>query len=152
MKRVARRILTVAILFCMSRLSFAQTSDWTVVTQLFSGQKVKVETGDGKTHLGKVLSTSPDAIRLEKNQLIQKDEIQHILLWSPGHHGRNALIGLAVGAGIGVAFGAGCGGRDAIVSRGACMAVGAPFFGGIGAGVGALLPSRGRWHEVYRRD
>jgi hypothetical protein len=29
-------------------------------------------------------------------------------------------------------------------------AVSAPLFGGLGAAIGALVPSRGRWQEVYQ--
>lgn len=147
-----RWILMVAVLISLSQISFAQTSDWAVINQL-SGQKVRVETADGKSHVGNVQSVSGDTIGIGKNELIRKQDVQHVLLWSAGHHGRNALIGLAIGAGVGsVAFGAACGREASFISRGECIAVGAPFFGGLGAGIGALLPSRGKWHEVYRSE
>jgi hypothetical protein len=135
----------------LSQASPAQTSEWAVLRQLLPGQKVKVETSDGKSHVGAVRSVSDDSIQIGKTEVIERADVQRVLLWSPGHHGRNALIGLAVGAGFGVAAGASCG-NDAIVSKGQCMAVGAPFFGGVGAGIGALLPSRGKWHELYRSE
>lgn len=146
----ARCILPVALFICLSQVSSSQTTDWAIVRQLVSGQRVKVETADGKSHVGKVQSVSDDSIQLGKNQLIQKQDVQHVRLWSPGHHGRNALIGLGIGAAFGVAVGASCNEKTSFVSRGACMAVGAPFFGGVGAGIGALLPSHGAWREVYQ--
>jgi hypothetical protein len=145
-------VLAIMIFICLAPMSFAQTSDWAVVNQLVSAQKVKVQTADGKSHVGRVQSVSEDMILIGKNQSIQKQDVRQILLWSPGHHGRNALIGLGIGAGLGVAFGATCSEKNSIVSTGQCMAVGAPFFGGIGAGIGALLPSHGKWHEVYRTE
>jgi hypothetical protein len=145
-----RWILPVAILFSLSQASFAQTSDWAAITQLLSGQKVKVETADGKSHVGHVQSITDDEIRIGKNLLIQKQDIQQIRLWSSGHHARNSLIGLGIGAAAGVGVGAACGGKGSFVSKGDCMAVGAPLFGGLGAAIGALLPSHGAWHKVYR--
>jgi len=145
-----RWILAFAILSSVLPPSFAQTSDWAALNQLLPGQKVKIETADGQSHVGKVQSVSDDAVRIGKNQQIQKQDIQHIRLWGPGHHGRNTLIGLGIGAGFGVAVGTGCGGSNSFVSRGECMAVGAPLFGGLGAALGALFPSHGGWREVYR--
>ena len=147
-----RWILPVTILVSLSQTSFAQTNDWAAVKQLLANQKVKIETADGKSHVGTVRTVTDDGIQMRKNLLIQKQDVQQIRLWSPGHHARNALIGFGVGAGVGVSIGAACGGKDSFVSRGACMAVGAPLFGGLGAGIGLLLPSRGEWHEVYRSN
>jgi hypothetical protein len=144
-----RWILLFGIVGSLCQMSFAQTSDWAIVKQLLPGQKVKVETVDGKSHVGKVQSITDDAIELGK-QLFQKQDVRQVQLWSPGHHGRNALIGLGIGAGVGLGFGASCNERNSFTSKGACMAVGAPFFGGIGAGIGALLPSNGSWHQAYR--
>ena len=145
-----RWILLAAVLLSLSQTSFAQTGDWAAVKQLLVNQKVKVETADGKSHVGNVQSVNDDSIQIGKGQLIQQQDVRQIRIWSPGHHARNALIGLAVGAGVGVAIGASCGGKDSFVPRAGCMAVGAPLFGGVGAGIGALLPSSGKWREVYR--
>ena len=141
-------ILTVALCVPLSQATLAQTSDWAVVSQLLPGQKVKVETA-GKSYVGKVQGVTEDAIQIGKSDLIQKPDVRQILLWNPGHHGRNTLIGLGIGAGVGVGFGVSCG-RDSIINQGQCIAVGAPFFGGVGAGIGALIPSRGRWRPVYQ--
>lgn len=148
---LCRWFLLVTFLASSSHLLLGQTSEWAVVTQLTPGQKVKVLTVDGKSYTGKVHSVSENAIQVGKSDLISRPDVRAVQIWSPGYHGRNALVGLAIGAGIGAGLGAGaCGGRDAFVSRGECVAVGIPFFGGLGTGVGVLLPSSGKWHEVYR--
>jgi hypothetical protein len=146
-----RWVSLFAVLLMLSQAVLAQTGEWAVLRQLLPGQKVKVETSGGKSYVGSVQSVTDDLIQLGKNDVIGRADVQRVLLWSPGHHGRNALIGLGIGAGFGVAAGLSCG-KDAIVSKGQCMAVGAPFFGGVGAGIGALLPSHGKWHEVYLRE
>jgi hypothetical protein len=148
-----RWILPVAVFVALSQLSFAQTSDWAVVSHLSSAQKVKVETADGKSHVGSIQSVTDDAIRIGKNQLIQKQDVRHVLLMGPNHRGRNALIGLGVAAGIGLASALSCTGKGGLLnppSKGECAVVLVPFFGAMGAGIGALLPSRGDWQEVYR--
>lgn len=148
---IRRWLLLVAVLLAFGSISFAQTSEWAIVKQLALGKKVQVETADGKSHIGKVKAVSDDELRIGKEELIQRREVQHVRLWSSGHHGRNALIGLGVGAGVGVGFGVGsCGGKDAWFSRGECAAVSAPLFGGLGAAIGALLPSRGKWQDFYQ--
>lgn len=139
------------LLAFVSQMAFAQTSDWAVVKQLLPGQTVKVETAGGKTRSGSVRSVSEGAIQIGNDEVVKRQEVQRILLRSPGHHYRNALIGLAIGGGFGLAVGASCKDNGWDPSKGVCMASGAAVFGGIGAGIGALLPSPGKWHEVYRR-
>ena len=150
--RVRGWVVWVAVVAFVSPRFQAQTSEWAVVKQLTPDQRVQVQTTDGKSHAGKVKAATDDGVQIGKNELIRKQDVQRVLLWHPGHHGRNTLIGLGIGAGFGVAVGAGCGGKGIFVSRGECMAVGAPLFGGIGAGIGALIPSRGKWNEVYRSN
>jgi hypothetical protein len=128
--RVHFWIVAVAVCLSLSQASFAQGSDWAVVSQLAPGQKVKVETVQGKSYAGTVQSVTDDAIQVGKGDLIPKSDVRLVQIWSPGHHGRNALIGLGVGAGFGIVAGVTCG-RGSIVSRGQCIAVGAPFFGGM---------------------
>jgi hypothetical protein len=70
--------------------------------------------------------------------------------------GRNALWGLLIGAGVGAAIGAAgssCtntpGGFGGVCFGAAdSAALGALFFGGIGAAVGVAVPGRERWKEV----
>jgi hypothetical protein len=78
-----------------------------------------------------------------------------VLLRGDSHRGRNSLIGLAGGAAIGAIIGAAahqdCTGWCIFnTSRGGDAAAGAIVVGGIGAIVGALIPTRS-WLEVYRR-
>lgn len=142
-------VWAAAVVLISPRLA-AQTSEWAVVKQLAPDQKVQVQSTDGKSHAGRVTSVTDDGVRIGKKEWIQKQDVQRVLLWHPGHHGRNTLIGLGIGAGAGIGVGATCGGRDAFFSKGQCMALSVPMLGGIGAGIGAVIPSRGRWNEVYR--
>lgn len=148
--RQLRWLLPLVILLLFSQLLPAQTSDWAVMKQLLPTQKVKIKTADGKSHVGRVRLITDVSVQIDKDQPIQKQEVEQVLLWNSGHHGRNALIGLALGAGAGAILGGASCGPGSFVSRGQCIAVGAPFFGGVGAGIGALIPAHGQWREVYR--
>ena len=147
---IRRWTLFVAMLVSFSSMMRAQ-SDWAIVGQLAAGKKVQVETTDGKKYVGKLQSISEDELRVGRNPAVRRQNVLRVRLQSSGHHGRNAMIGVGVGAAVGVGFGVGsCGGKDAWFSRGQCAAVSAPLFGGIGAVIGALLPSRGKWQDLYQ--
>ncbi|WP_109486364.1 hypothetical protein [Occallatibacter savannae] len=147
---IRRWLPVVALLVVSNCISLAQTSEWGILRQLTPGKKVQVQTADGKSRVGKVKTVTDVDLRIGRDEVIQRGEVQRVRLWSSGHHGRNALIGLGVGAGVGVGFGVGsCGGKDAWFTRGQCAAVSAPLFGGLGAAVGALIPSRGKWQDLY---
>jgi hypothetical protein len=76
-------------------------------------------------------------------------EIKSVQLKGKGHHGRNALIGLGVGAAAGLAIGASADRASAGDFANLGKAVFTPLGGIIGAVVGVLIPSGG-WREIYR--
>jgi hypothetical protein len=57
-----RWTLFVAMLVFLSSMSFAQTSDWAILRQLAAGQKVQVETIEGKSYVGKIKSVTDDEL------------------------------------------------------------------------------------------
>jgi hypothetical protein len=85
--------------------------------------------------------------------MFTRDEVSLVSAKKPGHRKRNALIGLASGAGagliIGVAARNGSGGLgpnlDNVVTAG--MTVAGALVGSI---VGVLIPTGG-WREVYKK-
>jgi hypothetical protein len=115
---------------------------------------VKVETASGKSQTGTVSFVTDDAIQIGNKRLIQKPEVRQVLLWSPGHRTRNVYIGTGIGAAVGLGAGLASGSNlpkgDRWDSTGQEVAIGMPLCAAIGAGIGALLPARGAWHEVYR--
>lgn len=147
-----RWILPIVVFVSFSRLSFAQTNDWAVVTHLLPGLKVKLVTTDGRSHVGNVRSVTEDGIQIGKAQLIPKQHVRQVLLMSPNHRGRNALIGLGIGGGLGFASSMTCTGEGFDWGKSACAATFIPFMGAVGAGIGALVPSHSKWQEVYRSN
>lgn len=144
-----RLALSIFMLALLSQYIPAQSNDWAIVKQLVPGQDVKVQLVSGKSYRGAVKSVSDDSILVEKNHLVQRQDVRRVLLPKPNHRLRNTLIGLGVGAGTGLAIGAAADAQDKsgwFPNLG--KAAGPPMFGIIGLGAGALLPTGG-WRAIY---
>lgn len=137
----------------LSSLSGAQDIGWETVKQIPQGKAIKIVLISGKSHKGVLQSVSDDAIALGASESYPKQDIQRVLVKKPGHRGRNALIGLGIGAvtglGIGAAADNDCSKTSFFCTGNMGKAIGTPLFGGLGAGIGALIPTGG-WREVYR--
>jgi hypothetical protein len=131
---------------------------WDDLKQLRPAQKIEVVDTTMKTLKGAFVPVSDAAISLDAGKGEESVERQNVLRVSTrgeGHRGRNALIGLAVGAGAGVVvavvspeLGTGKCAQGSCVDAGTVSMVG--FWGGVlGAGLGAAIPTGGR-HDVYR--
>ena len=118
---------------------------------------MRITTGS-RTLRGRVLRVTDESLVLgsgKSQEMFPQQEVKRVLLRGDSHRGRNSLIGLGAGAAAGLITGA-VGHQDCTgwcifyTSRGTDMAAGAIVLGGIGAAVGALIPSRS-WLEVYRQ-
>jgi hypothetical protein len=154
-----KQVWLAAMLVVVASLASAQTkfTDWSTVKALATGADVRITTGS-RTVRGKVLRTTDDSLVLataKSQEMFPKQDVKRVLLMGDSHRGRNSLIGLGVGAVTGVIV-AGATHQDCTGfcfdygSRGQDMAGGGILLGGIGAAVGALIPSRS-WLEIYRQ-
>jgi len=84
-------------------------------------------------------------------ETLSRQDIRRVALKRLGHRGRNTLIGLAIGAGSGLAAGAvvDCRAGPGIWLPNAGKEVLTPVGALIGTVVGVALPTGG-WREVYR--
>jgi hypothetical protein len=102
-----KAILVLVFLLLVPAFALAQSASdsWDNLKQLASGQEVQVVLNDAKSYSGHFQSVSDDGIVLRRGKDSQTCERQNVLRVSTrgkSHRGRNALIGLAVGAGAGV--------------------------------------------------
>jgi hypothetical protein len=153
-------IETLLLLLLVPGLSLAQSSqnNWDNLKQLAPGEQIRIVLNDAKSYSGQFQSVSDDGIVLRLGKDTQTFERQTVLRVSTrgnSHRGRNALIGLAVGAGAGVIvavaspeLGQGKCAQGSCINATSAMLAG--FVGAaVGAGLGAVLPTGG-WHDVYR--
>ncbi len=143
-----RNAFAITILMCLlSWPAFSQQGNWDSLSQLKAGNKIHVVETNLKAVDGKfVRITDTDlTVRVDKQEVvIPRDQVYRVS--RRGGRGRNALIGLAIGAGAGVIVGVAspelgtgkCAQGSCVDS--AVVAGLALAGGGLGAGVGALIP------------
>ena len=145
-----------AALLAVGALLAQPAPDWIVVKALAPGSEVRVETPAGKL-TGLVQAVSDGGITLLSGkgaQTAMRSDVTRVAVKKPSHRKRNALIGLAAGAAFGLVGEsvATCNPADysrSCPSQAALDTAGALVFGGMGAAVGAVIPTGG-WREIYR--
>lgn len=133
----------------------SQTSDarWARLSQLPAGSEIRVVAAGGRTLRGFLQGATADSIVLNattSQETLARADIRRIQLKRPGHRGRNTLIGLAIGAVSGLAFGAAVDHEShSSWFPNLGKAVFTPVGALIGTVVGVAIPT-GRWREIYR--
>ncbi len=129
---------------------------WENLQQLRAGQKIEVVDTSLKKHKGTFLSFSEEAIslRVKKEEVgVQREDVFRVSLREKSKRLRNVLIGLAIGAGAGVAAAeisvraAQPIGRFRGEYRSIAYVVLVPVGLGVGAGIGAAFPG---YQTIYR--
>jgi hypothetical protein len=157
MTKPAMGVRVAALLFAafaMSALAHAQTStgSWASVSQLAPGTQIRVTLSGGRTLQGSVQTVTPDSLAIaatKGQEMLPRTEVKRVETKRNGHRGRNALIGLGIGAGGGLAVGAGIDSGDHGWFPNIGKAIFTPLGALVGTIVGVLIPSGG-WHEIYR--
>jgi hypothetical protein len=134
-------------------------SDWGNLTKLTAGDEIRVivaARGGMRARFEGVTNESLIVNTAGKEESLDRASVASVAAKGESHRRRNALIGLGVGAGTGLALGAvadahPCGGsRDCLnIFPNFGKEVGTPVGAVIGLTVGALLPTGG-WHDIYR--
>jgi RNase P/RNase MRP subunit p29 len=131
---------------------------WDNVKQLKPGQQIRVVLNDAKSYTGQMGSVSDEGLVIRTGggeQTLERQNILRVSSQGKSHRGRNALIGLAVGAGAGVVIGVASPELgQGKCAQGSCINAEAPTLTGFvgaaaGTALGAVLPTGG-WHDVYR--
>lgn len=126
---------------------------WDNLRQLRPGETIEVVDARMKSHRGAFATSTPEAISLRHDGRalsVPRAEVASVKRFRAARRGRNTLVGLALGAAGGLAFGAIRGktyheeGETPVF-----VLVWTPIGAGIGAGVGAALPTGGQV-TVYR--
>jgi len=129
-------------------------ANWANLNQLVTGAEIRVTLANGKALSGFMQRVTPDSLVINATTsqgALSRQELRRVSLKRPGRRGRNTLIGLAVGAGGGLAFGAVAVSRTrpGAMFRNLGYAVFTPLGAIVGTVVGVALPTGG-WRDVYR--
>jgi small nuclear ribonucleoprotein (snRNP)-like protein len=129
-------------------------SDWTNLKKVAAGEEIRVSMSDGKSFRGQLQSTTDESLIMvaaSAQQTLARPQIAKIAIKGASHRTRNALIGLGVGAGGGLAIGAGVdhGCARCLFGRNLGKEIFTPMGALVGLVVGVAWPTGG-WHDVYR--
>jgi hypothetical protein len=142
-------------IFLAAGIVAAQSSEWSNVKHLAKGEEIRVflvgsNGSDGKSYRGQLSEATDESlimIAASSQETLARAQIKKISIKKPSHRGRNALIGLGIGAAGGLAIGAAADAEEGFLSIG--KQVFTPVGAIIGTVVGVAWPTGG-WKDVYR--
>ncbi len=127
--------------------------DWDSLQTLSPSDRIRVYTVDDHPTTGTFVQWSAEGLTVQTKSAravqIGRSQIREVTVLHKGGRGKRALIGLAAGFGAGFAFGAAAPPTRDIPRAGAGTMLGLTF-GGVGAGIGALVPGD-REVTVYKK-
>ncbi len=155
---VAKRVsgLIACMIFFVLALT-AQPQSWSSVAALSPGTAIRIAGPHPGSVQGTLQSVTEDSLVLNSRagqETVTRQQVTRVSVKKTGHRGRHALIGLGVGAVAGLALGAAsdhsCAPNGCFFGSNFGKEVFTPLGAGLGALVGALIPSGG-WREVYKQ-
>ncbi len=143
--------LALAMGFAPASWAGDSADSWDNLKQLRVGQKIEVVDMNLKSLKGQFLSFSEEVISLQVGNDQAGVERSGVLRVNSGRskRGRNALIGLAIGAGAGLGVGAVLDRQATGEFKDFGVILGPPIGAGVGAGVGAAF---GGYRTIYRSE
>jgi hypothetical protein len=145
------------LLAVLSPTLVAQTNvaDWNAVKALTVGTEVRITSGS-RSIRGEIERTTDDVLVVTSRkgqEMFERQQVSVVSIKKAGHRKRNTLIGLAAGAGGGLAIGIAARakpGQWEIISNDVVTAGFVAAGAIVGTVVGVIIPTGG-WREVYRR-
>ena len=156
-KILLRAVSAVALAATAAAQQPGPIANWANLNQLGPGSEIRITLATGRILRGFVKSVTPDSLAINattSQETLSRQEIRRVSLRRPGHRGRNTLIGLAIGAGAGLALGAVDDSRRSANTwnwfPNAGKAVFSPLGALVGTVIGVALPTGGWRGDVYR--
>jgi hypothetical protein len=155
LNRICLLALLAAVLAAAAAAQQAKPiANWANLSQPVAGSEIRVTLAAGGTMRGFVERVTAESLAINattSQEMLSRQDIRRVELKKPGHRGRNTLIGLAVGTGVGLAAGAVA---DSKSGPGVMFPdLGKVVFSSagmlLGTVIGVALPTGG-WRDVYR--
>jgi hypothetical protein len=111
-------------------------TDWSVIETIPPGDRIVLELTSGKKIKARFFGASETELTISRNSSVEalaKSTVSRVFRMTPRSARKSGLIGLAIGGGSGTAFGV------YAYRQGDFVPSVIPFFGLIGAGIGALI-------------
>jgi hypothetical protein len=149
-----RHLLAVTLLLLTATAGGAQqpSTSWSPVRQLTPGQSIRAVVDSGVTHRGAFQSADDDFLTLlidNRALRLPRAGVRDVSVAGTSRR-RNVWWGLAIGAAVSVAaISVQCHGEDPSCNEGS-PALFYPITGA-GAAIGALMPPRTTWREIYAK-
>lgn len=148
MFRLGTWLYVCPIVMCLCALEARAQANWQSLADIQPGTKVQVVETSLKSTSGTWVSFSETGITLRaqgQETLIPRERVYRVSIRGKNRK-RNVLIGLAIGAGAGAGLGVA---THQVVREAGVIPGMAAAWGGIGAGIGALVPAA---KTVYRAE
>jgi len=147
-----KKLLVAVLVFTMPQGLWAQNNqtDWHDLSQLQSGELIRVVDSSHKKHSGAFSSFSDESIILRAKigeETIPRENILEIKRSKRSHRLRNVVVTGLAGAGVGAAIAYGGSGKCPCIGRAAVTGVTAVLGLAGGVAIGAFIPSH---QTIYR--
>src|SRR5262245_33166750 len=155
-RRTVYLVLGVLAATAMSAVPLRAQSDrtsWNNLKKAKVGQEIEIVLNDTTSYKGTLNSWNDAGIIAQVStdeMMFTRSDIMRVALHKPGHRLRHTLIAAGIGAAFGGIYDASCG-NGFVCPRGNNRLALASVTAGIGALVGAGLPSGKGWEVIYRR-
>ncbi len=155
--RSACYVLTTLLITATLSTGRSPAADWAGVKALSPGTEVRIKLVESGAIDGRVESATETALIVDSGkgrQSVDRQQVMRVSVRTRARRKRSLLIGLAVGAAGGLAFG---GAAAAVCEGSLCGGHGVALVAGsvagaaiIGSLIGTAVAHRG-WHDIYRK-
>src|SRR5262245_60757616 len=156
LRRTIYLVLGVLAATVMSAVPLQAQSDrtsWNNLKKAKAGQEIEIVLNDAMSYKGTLISWSDAGVVAQVStgeMMFTRSEVMRVARHKPGHRLRHTVVAAGIGAAFGGIYDASCG-NGFLCPRGNNRLALASVTAGLGALIGAALPSGKGWEVIYRR-
>jgi len=147
-------VLAATVMSAVPLQAQTDRTSWNNLKKAKAGQEIEIVLNDAMSYKGTLISWSDAGVVAHVStgeMMFTRSEVMRVARHKPGHRLRHTVVAAGIGAAFGGIYDASCGNSYACPSRRDKKVVLASVTAGLGALVGAVLPSGKGWEVIYRR-